>query len=277
MDFVQALRSENSRAVFALTVSLFAIGAVNAAAIANLYVPPDWSWLFLSAGLLLQLVAFGFRIRSEIRSRHVQKLRHCSLIYNGLGSLPSRTQLANLSVQIDKVTYPVIPDYYSSPEPPSEKRLVANVAESAFFSLNIANRAGDYLVKGTILLGLIMFYVLLFLVFRTHDRSNIELAAQVCLLIFGFVGAGDFAILAFRFKQAASDGREVLAECQRLQSIDSLSLVDAMNATSQYELMMANCPPLPSWIYKRSQKHLNDAWLGRRSEQSGVDTSAHAG
>ena len=277
MKYVEALRSENSRAVTALTWSLARVVFVNAATVALLFCPPSLSWVFLSVGLVLQLAGFSLRIKSEQHARRAQRLRHCSLMQNGLEFTPSPTQLALLSIHVGKVTRAERAIYYTSNEPPSERRLLSNVAESAFFSLNTAERIAGYLTWSAILSAVVMFFVVVIFVFGVDSSPQVKLATQVSLLIFSFLGTGEFAILAFRFRQGTNEGRDILAECDRIQGAGPTSVLDAMSVLCQYEIMMANCPPLPSWIYDRQREQLDDAWLNRSTEKVSVESSPHLG
>lgn len=275
MRFVQALRSENAKSLTASKWSLLIVVVVNVATIILLYSPPALSWIFLSLGLALQVAGFALHLKSESHFRHARMLRHWALMDDGLRVNPSPTQLALLSISIGDARSSANLKYYTSNELPSERRLVDDIAESAFFSLNIAERVASYLTWSAVVFGLLIFYVLVILVFNASSTTQIKLVTQVSLLIFSFIGTGEFAILGFRFRQAYDQGREILSECDRILSSASISVIDAMSILCQYELMMSNCPPLPTWIYDKKRKRLDDAWLSRSRESASVQSSSH--
>jgi ABC-type multidrug transport system fused ATPase/permease subunit len=268
------MRSEYLRAEAAMNWSLLLIAIVNALAIVLLYSPPSFSWIFLSIGLSLQLANFAFRLKSERHSRRGQRLRHLALLQNGLNESPESTALALLCTHMGNVTYPEDEHYYGSHEEPSERRLLSNVAEAAFFSLNIAERAASYLIWGTVIFSLFIFYVLVISIFYSGNTTQVRLATQVALLIFSFIGTGEFATLAYRYFTSRGEGVDVLAECERLLNNNTILLIDALGAQCLYEVMMANCPPLPSWIYEKERKRLDDAWLNRTREKTNANASS---
>jgi hypothetical protein len=275
MDFSRAMRAEYVRAEKSLNIFLLLITVLSALNIAALYVSSYVAIFLLAVGVCAQAAAFFFRNKSEEHCRLGQRLRHFSILADGIGFVPSQIVEAELASTIGVFdSSNSHQEYYSSMKPKGPARLVELVAESSFFSSALAEKAARLCFALVVLLAVLFLYVLFFATLREYDAAQLRLVSQIALLAFSFLGAGELMWIALRLRDLRFGASKILTTCDGLLRLTFISVNEAHSIAAQYELVMSFAPVIFSGLYKRNRTQLTNAWSSRgvADARSAVDT-----
>jgi len=148
-------------------------------------------------------------------------------------------------------------DYYATKEPPGPARLAEMIEESALYSEHLQRKSGH------VMLGIVLFFGLLFLVIALVSIPAIErdtgmVIARVILALMVFVLSAD-VIGAWRLHRAAAE--EIKQIRNRLMVADRAGypMPDVLLAFVDYNSAVEGCPESVPSIYDWYRKSSNNA------------------
>lgn len=155
---------------------------------------------------------------------------------------------------------PFIKPYYDSKIPHGTKRLAGIVSESAFWTYNLAKKMVVLIGIYTgcyFLLGLILAY---FIVQMNIESALLLVIFKSFIAYISFVLGSESIILIKKYNELWHKSEQTYKETDRFSRRKKLSTVKIMQIVEEYNLLLINSPPIPSFIYKISKRTLNDAY-----------------
>jgi hypothetical protein len=223
--------------------------SVSAAGLVAILVPVAVAWLRETATDLI--------VRGD-------KCRRLILYADGLGSQIEASELAEvhawgLGVKLDAA--PFIRPYYASTLPAGPKRLADILAESAFFTEQLAARLHAALwIAFVLALGASVTALVLANLASSIGTPGLTLAAKTVAVFIGFLISGDFLVLAKKYGALREEGRHTFQRCARLRSLRVASADEVRGVADDYGVALLQCPPIPNWIYIHFRDALNDVY-----------------
>jgi len=157
-------------------------------------------------------------------------------------------------------------DYYATKEPPGPARLAEMIEESALYSEHLQRKSGH------VMLGIVLFFGLLFLVIAlvsipTIERDTGMVIARVILALMVFVLSAD-VIGAWRLHRAAAE--EIKQIRNRLMVADRAGypMPDVLLAFVDYNSAVEGCPESVPSIYDWYQKELEQRWQDYQADRA---------
>jgi hypothetical protein len=158
-------------------------------------------------------------------------------------------------------------EYFASEEPPSTRRALENLQESAWWSKHLSERMRSYYLAGTCLLVVIAVLVLLVSIQTIDDNQTLSslgrIVTSVLTLVFSLnlfrsvLGYHNFSVKAGQIEKST----ENLLASQGVQESEVIKLL-----MSEYQLGRASAPLLPTWLWNRMEDELNATWKQYRRQ-----------
>ena len=155
---------------------------------------------------------------------------------------------------------PFIKPYYDSKLPYGPKRLAEIVSESAFWTYNLAQKMVVLMSVYTgcyFLLGLILAY---FIVQMNIEPTLLLMISKSFIVYISFIFASESTILIKKYNELWHKSEQIYKETERLSRFKKPSTIKVMQIVEEYNLLLINSPPIPSFIYNLNKETLNDAY-----------------
>lgn len=250
-------------------------GGLTAASFAGVLLPwPLASAVVGALGLAGSAFLFWLRMKADENYEHAEAIRRLTLLEDALGVLPDPADVARLVAgTTDRASDDPVPmgKYYNSDLRQGPRRLAHLLWESAHFTTVQARSVSQYCrVVAVTGAGSILLFFFVMLTIGSHSAHDAQTgpwsvvhgakfaaAAGTLLTMFGL---GTFAELARNFGSLASAAEITCRRCEALVLDAGTSLERVLFALEEYNCAMARTAPIPSYIWKRSQKKLTDSW-----------------
>lgn len=151
-------------------------------------------------------------------------------------------------------------NYFATSENEGWRRAMHNLQESAWWSKHLAKFMGRYCFTMTIVLAVVSVLALIFsslLIPTTEQSTNINRIVIGVLLLIVSLGLIPLTINYFNFSKKSEKSEQIATE---LLKSDIDNTIQAIKAINEYHLTRASAPLLPTWLWKRKNKTLNEAW-----------------
>lgn len=218
---------------------------------------------------LLALIAIAWlREKANGTALRADKCRRLILYADGLGRPLTKEELAEVRAwAIGTTVTPVafVLPYYSSTMPVGPNRLADIVAESSFFTSQLAERVIS-IMWAVFIASLCVLLSILFLsdLFAASDRSgvvvSIENLAKSAALVITFLISGDFLLLIKKYADLRSLASNTFQHCGSLRDQKLLSESDILAVVEDYHIGLSQAPPIPARLYKRYRDELNKVY-----------------
>ena len=149
--------------------------------------------------------------------------------------------------------------YFESREPPGARKAAENLAESAWYSRELA---GQMVTFSIIVIVLVFLTAVGALIFASNNipssatLSGLSRVVTAWLLLIFSLGLFRNAWGYYKFKERADKsygmGRHLLT--------GEVTTEDALTQWHEYQVGRASSPLIPDWLWNRKQDGLNDAW-----------------
>jgi hypothetical protein len=246
-------------ALLALQMALYAAGvvAVFAPALTTSYPP---------VAVILALSTTWIGIQASKFKSTADSLKRQYEYWQGFGKELPKGMLADLRVavsgRIDEYEDRLLQKglSFSSSKPLGPTRVLENLCESAWFTKHLAAWCGRWLGVVFVLAAVLSVALLLISINSLTGLSSRVAAAQcVSVTLTSLLSLGILhSWLAFRdYSQKAGD---IENEAQRLLKSGTTDVFDAQRALSEYQLVRAGGPTIPTLVWKMQRDRLNDNW-----------------
>ena len=138
--------------------------------------------------------------------------------------------------------------------------MLENLSESAWFTKHLAAWCAVRL--GAVFVLTVVFAVVLLLVlFTSQTGLPFRVAAAQCLsaTLSSLLSLGVLHSW-MAFKDYSQKAGEIDAEAQRLLKAGAADAFEAERALSEYQLLRASGPSIPTWVWKSQRDRLNQSW-----------------
>lgn len=159
-------------------------------------------------------------------------------------------------------------EYFASKEISGWKRAMHNLQESSWWSKHLAESMGRYCFVLTIALTVISILTLIgSSLFTVYSQPQISMAEQttsvnrlvISLLLFiSSLGLIPLTINYFSFNEKAEKSEKLATELLKAETEDNM--IQAIKAFNEYHLARAAAPLIPSWLWRKKNNALNEAW-----------------
>lgn len=224
------------------------------------------TWILAIAGLLALTSPIGVVWLREWANTHSQKADKCRrliLYSDGLGEEIPREDLATIRASttgIQLKNAPFIRPYYASNIPMGSNRLVDIIAESAYFTCQLAGKAAEYLLIIFTISVLGLIGILYISITVPSSESIVIVVVKSAISAISFFLAGDIFLLWKKYSDLKAQANETFKICAILRDKSQLSLSQAMQTVEDYHLVLAQSPPIPFNLYIKYQDSLNRAY-----------------
>ncbi len=162
--------------------------------------------------LLAPILIVWLRERATIVSLRADRCRRLILYADGLGRSISKEELAEVRAWGMRETLVItsfVPPYYASPKPVGPNRLADIVAESSFFTSQLAQKVlsaiwGAFIISGGILISILFLSDLLTPTNESGVAGAIEKIAKSVASSIVFLISGDFLLLIKKYNDLHS-------------------------------------------------------------------------
>jgi hypothetical protein len=219
-----------------------------------------------AGGLLLVLATALISAKEEKFKGIAETLKRQHEYWQGLSIPPSRGLLAELRVRapgtLPKETESLLREglTFSSARPPSPERLLENLCESSWFTKELAAWCADQLRTmfiGAILIAVVVLLVIASSVGAGPTSSGVAKCVASSLAFLMSVGLLRSWLAFDRYSREAG---EIEAEAQRLLNAGPVKPFDAQRLQSEYQLVRASAPAIPTLVWSKRREQLNRAW-----------------
>lgn len=233
---------------------------------------PGW----IGLGGLFALAAPGAiawaRELASVSLFRADKCRRLMLYADGLGHKVSAEDLAQVkawTLHSRVKEAPFVGPYYSSTKAPGAQRLADIVAESAFFTAQLASKAAVVL---WVSFGLALATAAISLYsadLTSHVTQRvILLVAKSTAVLVSFLIAGDFLLIAKKYTGLQYEARQAFARCAQLRNDTTVSVDEVRTVAEDYGVALLETPPIPRALYKFYRDELNRIY---RTSHAGGD------
>lgn len=151
-------------------------------------------------------------------------------------------------------------EYFASKEPPGTKRALENLQESAWWSKHLSERMGNYYLVGTCLLVGIAILVLLISVQAIDNTQTLSSLGRVVTSALTLV----FSLNLFRsvlgYQNFSTKAGQIEKVVENLLVSQGVQESEAIKLMSEYQLIRASAPLIPTWLWNRMENELNATW-----------------
>jgi len=223
-----------------------------------------WSWYPLILIVISITLEVG-TMRADSLKSEAERLKRAHELQTGLNISPDQVALANASVRKwwffpPKFDAKVLKGLkFASSEPPSARRTLENLRESAWFTKHLAG----YSLIGTFWSGFGLVVIPTLAVFLWPHLGDMKSAKQATLISSSIV-LGVFSLgvarrfLGLKHLEAAAD--KALSQAERLLKDSPNSTELALSALLEYQIARSCSPSLPTSTWKRHEKELNQKY-----------------
>jgi hypothetical protein len=211
--------------------------------------------------LVLPVASVWIREHADAVLIQADKCRRMILFADSFGAEIPASQLAEMTAAGLGVTIgpaPALKPYYRSRLRVGPQRLADNVAESAFYTKELAARFKSLLlaISATAALLAVVALSLSDLLISMSSITIVAAAKTVAVLAVFFV-AGDVAVLAKRFWDLSNHAKLAFDKCVRLRATSRATSEEVRDAVEDYRIALLRCAPVPTWWYERYKIELN--------------------
>jgi hypothetical protein len=186
--------------------------------------------------------------------------------HDSFGWALSKAELSDLlmrsPLRVNKlvVTKALSGEYFASKEPPGTKRALENLQESAWWSKHLSERMGNYYLVGTCLLVGIAILVLLISVQAIDNTQTLFSLGRVVTSALTLV----FSLNLFRsvlgYQSFSTKAGQIEKAVENLLVSQGVQESEAIKLMSEYQLIRASAPLIPTWLWNRMENELNATW-----------------
>jgi hypothetical protein len=217
-----------------------------------------------AAALMLPVVIAWLREIASSEILRADKCRRLVLYSDGLGQVISPAQLADVrawGLGTDVRPAQFVGSYYASKHTPGPQRLADITTESAFFTKALAGKLQFALwILFAVALFLAGFALLLADFAKGFATDQLVSAAKAIGVFVGFLISGDFALLAKKYGDLNKAAELAFHQSEQLREQGNPSGDVVRTIADDYGIALLQCPPIPSWLFRRYQSALNKAY-----------------
>jgi hypothetical protein len=178
-----------------------------------------------------------------------------------LARLPSKTRAA--------ISKTVRENYFASNEAPGPKRAMENLAESAWWSKDLAGYMA--MICSVVLAALLVGSIATLSVSISTIRAftSLQTVSRVVTAVLSLIvslGLVKLIVGYYGFGRTAERIERIAAGLLKPKRVDQ---IEAIKLLHEYQVARAAAPHLPEWIWKMRQPTLNDLWTKYRQGHVG--------
>jgi len=233
---------------------------------------------FVSAiSTYLVIVVAGFTILNMIFQWRSDKLRGTAEatlrkfdLHNGLGWEISSREITNLLASAPNSVKKAARSteeytYFASTQDKGPVRLLENLEESAWWTWNQAKRMSKYVGVFGVVILVIAFLTLIVALQNTPSQTSADNIAKITIVVIVFIFSGGYIRLAFDYNLLFHSAKEIENQAHRLRQEPNISEIEAIKLLHDYQIIRANGPLFPSWLWRMVRTELNELWQTRLS------------
>lgn len=220
--------------------------------------------------VISEIILFGLPILarwlqevSKDSTSRAMKCRLAILYSDGLGDhIPSSIskEIKSWAKPEEVAEAPFEKPYYDSKLPTGPNRLADIVAESAFWTYNLADKMRCLM---SIYLLVYMFVAIgfLYFLFQTGLNSAVLMGvSRIIVILISLVFSSEAILLVKQFNELYSETKIYFGILEKLSEKDNVSSSEVMQVIEGYNLLLISSPPIPSLLYRANQTFLNKAY-----------------
>lgn len=210
--------------------------------------------LLLIAAALFQITVLTCRAKNHELGMLEYADRFASIWNDAFGTVTASRSTARATASSNEAPY------FSSNEPPGERRLVQITAECAYWSVRLAK-----IWRSTLTLLLFITTTLLAVFGITLVPFGLSYAqqfdvARLILLCLTFLVAGDLSELVLECHHLVEELEILLPRLAHSASSATISTDDILLHATQYMNAVSSSAPIPSFLYRRYKVELSKGW-----------------
>lgn len=234
-------------------------------------------------GILTQsgaLLAAALTIGCTLAQWHSDRLRRLSdtikrkiEMLDGLGWPISGKEASDLLVAVPKAlrekarTVEKAP-YYASQEPPSARRVLANLEESAWWTKHLTAS----MVQLTTLICIVVFGIaavtMIITLSSAPSQTTAEMIARVSTSVIVFVFSGGYFRLAYEYNRHSRAAERIEDSVHDMLTKQDVTDIEAIKLLHDYQIARAGAPSIPTWLWRLRRQDLNEVWDERMRAHS---------
>lgn len=225
-----------------------------------------WAVILLAIlGLLLALLGLYFAFQAKSSHGTAERARRMLVYMSGLGIKPCPKSYTDLRMQFKvddaKARKFEDPDYFKTTQDYGDQRLAEILEESSFWSKHLFHQSATrYWIRFALSL-IVSIVVLLLMAGLDFGEKEVVVSQLFCVVLIWLVTGSVFRnAMAFTFATKSVDdieGRVTVTAREQEPGQDILIMMGDYNA------IMESSPTIPSDIYSKQKKKLNQLWRDR--------------
>lgn len=228
--------------------------------------------------LAAPIVIAWLREKANEAARRADKCRRVILYADGLGRSITKEELAEIrawGMGAAPTGATFVPPYYSSTKSMGPNRLADIVAESSFFTSQLAERMLKKMWAIFIVsLGVLAAVLSLSDLFTPADSASlagsIDKLSKAVASIIVFLISGDFLLLIKKYKDLQSLAYYTFHRAAKLRDQDSLPESQILALVEDYNIGVSQAPPIPARLYERYKDELNKVYRESHKAEAAI-------
>lgn len=153
--------------------------------------------------------------------------------------------------------------YYASRQPPSARRLLANLEESAWWTRHLtASMAQLTALICFVVFGLAAVMMIVTLI-SAPNRTTAEMIARVSTSVIVFMFSGGYFRLAFEYSCYSREAERIEILAHEMLARQEITDIEAVKLLHDYQVARAGAPSIPTWLWQMRRRDLNEVWNER--------------
>lgn len=211
------------------------------------------------------VVAF-LSYKSDKHKSNAEKAKRKHEFSDAFGILPSKLDLASLECDIPENTISRVSNellegvaYYTK-EQEGGKRALEELHESAWFSLNLANNCKNFL--GVALLLILVFAYIFGTYFAEYGESvaSAKMASKIVSVILLFIISSGLLSNLLGYYNFAKICDNITSSAEKMLDQEKAERIYVIMLMSEYQLYRAQAPMIPTFLWRKNRKRLNEIW-----------------
>lgn len=157
--------------------------------------------------------------------------------------------------------------YFASEEPASSRRLLANLEESAWWTKHLAANMMQAMASICFVAFIVAAVTMVVALGSALSQTTAEIVARTSTSVIVFVFSGGYFRLAFEYNRYSTAAEKIEVSAHAMLKNREITDVEAVKLLSDFQIARAGSASIPTWLWRRRERDLNEVWAKRTQVQ----------
>ena len=217
-------------------------------------------------GFVSALIVAFCSYKSDKHKSNAENAKRKHEFSDAFGILPYKLDLASLECNIPENTLSSVSNellegiaYYTK-EPEGDKRALEELCESAWFSFEFANKCKNFLGVISLLIGVLVYILGSYFAEYCESVATVKMASKIVSAILLFIISSGLLYNFSGYYNFAKICEKIASSAERMLDQEKIERIYVIMLMSEYQLYRAQAPLIPTFLWKKKRKRLNEIW-----------------